>query len=150
MRTNIVALRGDDTLEKARELHDDRPRGQYLFPVIDADRELLGVVTRKQLLEAFQKNADKAASTNISDIASPEPMVAFADEPLRVVVRRMAESGLTRFPVLDPQSEGKLVGLISLNDLLSARVQNLEDERTRERVLRIRMPTGRRAGPPAV
>jgi CIC family chloride channel protein len=150
MRTNIVALRGDDTLEKVQELHDDRPRGQYLFPVIDADRELLGVVTRKQLLEAFQEKAGKAGSTKISDIASTEPMVAFADEPLRVVVRRMAESGLTRFPVLDPQSEGKLVGLISLNDLLSARVQNLEDERARERVLRIRMPTGRRAGPPAV
>ena len=150
MHTNIVALRGDDTLEKAQELHDDRPRGQYLFPVIDADRELLGVVTRRQLLEAFQEKAGKAGSTKISDIASTEPMVAFADEPLRVVVRRMAESGLTRFPVLDPQSEGKLVGLISLNDLLSARVQNLEDERARERVLRIRMPTGRRAGPPAV
>jgi H+/Cl- antiporter ClcA/predicted transcriptional regulator len=150
MRTNIVALRGDDTLEKVQELHDDRPRGQYLFPVIDADRELLGVVTRRQLLEAFQEKAGKAGSTKISDIASTEPMVAFADEPLRVVVRRMAESGLTRFPVLDPQSEGKLVGLISLNDLLSARVQNLEDERARERVLRIRMPTGRRAGPPAV
>lgn len=150
MRTNIVALLGDDTLEKAQELHDDRPRGQYLFPVIDADRELLGVVTRKQLLEAFQEKAGKARSTKISDIASPEPMVAFADEPLRVVVRRMAESGLTRFPVLDPQSGGKLAGLISLNDLLSARVQNLEDERARERVLRIRMPSGRRAGPPAI
>jgi H+/Cl- antiporter ClcA len=150
MRTNVVALRGDDTLEKAQELHDDRPRGQYLFPVIDSDRALLGVVTRKQLLEAFEQKAGWARSTKISDIASTEPMVAFADEPLRVVVRRMAESGLTRFPVLDPQSKGRLVGLISLNDLLGARIQNLEDERTRERVLRIRMPTGRRTEPPAV
>jgi chloride channel protein, CIC family len=148
MQTNIVALRGDDTLEKARELHDDRPRGQYLFPVIDANRELLGVVTRKQLLEAFEEKPGKAQSTKIADIASTGPIVAFANEPLRVVVRRMAESGLTRFPVLDPQSKGRLVGLISLNDLLSARVQNLEDERARERVLRIRMPTGRRMEPP--
>ena len=88
------------------------------------------------------------APLEISDIASTEPLVAFADEPLRVVVRRMAESGFTRFPVLDPQIERRLVGMISLNDLLGARIQNLEDERARERVLRIRMPSGRQGGPP--
>jgi CBS domain-containing protein len=59
----------------------------------------------------------------------------------------MAESGLTRFPVLDPLDR-RLVGMISLNDLLGARIQNLEDERARERVLRIRMPSGRQAGTP--
>ena len=28
-------------------------------------------------------------------------MVAYPDEPLRVIVHRMAETGLTRFPVVD-------------------------------------------------
>ena len=36
-------------------------------------------------------------TTRISDIASTEPLVAFADEPLRVVVRRMAEVGFNPF-----------------------------------------------------
>jgi CBS domain containing-hemolysin-like protein len=55
----------------------------------------------------------------------------------------MADSGFTRFPVLDPQSDRKIVGMVALNDLLRARTKNLEDERARERVLRIRMPFGR-------
>jgi CBS domain containing-hemolysin-like protein len=55
----------------------------------------------------------------------------------------MAESGFTRFPVLDPSDDGKIVGMVALNDLLHARTRNLEDERARERVLRIRMPFGR-------
>jgi CBS domain containing-hemolysin-like protein len=55
----------------------------------------------------------------------------------------MAESGFTRFPVLDPHSGQRIVGMVSLNDLLRARTRNLEDERARERVLRIRMPFGR-------
>ena len=150
MRTNIVALPYDGTLEEAQELihHDRRPRGQYLFPVVDRERELRGAVTRKQLLEAFEEKRGKVRATRISDIASLEPLVAFADEPLGVVVGRMAESGFTRLPVLDPLDR-RLVGMISLNDLLSARIQNLEDERTRERVLRVRMPSRRRAGPPA-
>jgi hypothetical protein len=35
--------------------------------------------------------------------------------------------------------------MISLDGLLSARSQNLTEERARERVLRIRLPFGRRA-----
>jgi CBS domain-containing protein len=81
--------------------------------------------------------------------------VAYPDEPLRVVVNRMAESGLTRFPVVDRRGKHrehaskearrdghqvpKLVGLISLTDLLKARVANLQAERKRERVLPIRI-----------
>ena len=38
------------------------------------------------------------------------------------------------------QSERRLVGMISLNDLLRARTQNLTEERERERALRIHMP----------
>jgi CBS domain-containing protein len=145
MRTNMVALPGEGTLEEARELihHSRRPQGQYLFPVVDSENGLLGVVTRKQLFELFEQHHDDAAFKRISEIASLEPIVAFADEPLRVVVHRMAETGRTRLPVLDPQSERQLVGMISLNDLLRARTQNLEEERSRERVLRIRIPFAR-------
>jgi chloride channel protein, CIC family len=152
MRTKIIALPGDGTLEEAQELihNDRRPRGQYLFPVVDSKSELLGVVTRKHLMKLLEQMPGQASGTRMSEIASVDPVVAFADEPLRVVVRRMAESGFTRFPVLDPQSERRLVGMISLNDLLGARVQNLEEERARERVLRIRMPSVRQVKPPEV
>jgi CBS domain-containing protein len=88
---------------------------------------------------------DRAAGVRLSEIATKTPQVAFSDEPLRTVVNRMAESGFTRFPVLDPRGDGKIVGMVALNDLLHARTRNLEDERARERVLRIRMPFGRQA-----
>jgi CIC family chloride channel protein len=152
MRTKIIALPGDGTLEDAQRLihNDHRPRGQYLFPVVDPNNELLGIVTRKHLMKLLEQIPAQAPGTRISEIASVDPVVAFADEPLGVVVRRMAESGFTRCPVLDPQSQSRLVGMISLNDLLGARIQNLEQERARERVLRIRMPSARQTKPPAV
>jgi len=56
----------------------------------------------------------------------------------------MAQSGLTRFPVVERGEEGRLVGLIGLRDLLSARTRNLAAERERERVLRVRLPLLRR------
>jgi CBS domain-containing protein len=63
--------------------------------------------------------------------------VAYADEPLRAVVYRMAETGLTRFPVVS--NSGELLGMISLEDLLQARTRNLETERVRERILQLRL-----------
>ena len=65
-------------------------------------------------------------------------VTAFPDEPLRLVVYRMAETGLTRMPVVARDNPLKLVGMISLSDLLRARTRDLEEERRRERVLRLR------------
>jgi chloride channel protein, CIC family len=142
MRTNIVALPGSGTVAEAHELIrlPERPRGQHLFPVVDAEKGLLGVLTRKQLFEMFDQAPHESPALSLAEIAAKDPVVAFADEPLRVIVHRMAETGFTRLPVLDPQSDRRLVGMISLEDLLHARSQNLTEERTRERVLRIRLP----------
>jgi CBS-domain-containing membrane protein len=77
-------------------------------------------------------------------LACQPPQVAYPDEPLRLVVNRMAESGLTCFPVVERDNPRKLLGLVSLRDLLHARVRNLEEERHREQVLRLRLFSGPR------
>jgi len=43
-------------------------------------------------------------------------------------------------PVVDRGEEPRLAGMVSLEDLLHARTRNLAEERSRERVLRIRLP----------
>jgi chloride channel protein, CIC family len=145
MRTNVVVLPYDGSLEEAyRLIHSEKsPKGQHLFPVLGADGEMVGVVTRNQLVQLHERRAERAKSTTLGEVAVSNPQVAYSDEPLRRVVERMAETGFTRFPVLDPEGNGKIVGMVALNDLLRARTKTLEDERARERVLRIRMPFGR-------
>jgi CBS-domain-containing membrane protein len=96
--------------------------------VLGSGNELIGVVTRNQLIQLYQRMPARAATTKLSEIATLNPQVAFADEPLRTVVNRMADSGFTRFPVLNPSGDGKIVGMVALNDLLHARTRNLEDE----------------------
>ena len=69
-----------------------------------------------------------------------QPVVAYADEPLRMLVFRMAERQVTRMPVVERAPGTRLVGMLSLQDLLRARTRVLTEERERERVLRIRIP----------
>ncbi len=55
----------------------------------------------------------------------------------------MAESGFTEMPVVDRDDPSRVLGIVSLDDLLRARTRNLEEERARERVLHLWMPTRR-------
>ena len=68
------------------------------------------------------------------DVMQPKPVIAYGDEPLRVLAFRMAETGVTRLPVVS-RRDGTLVGMIGLSDLLTARLKILEAEHRRERVL---------------
>ena len=64
-------------------------------------------------------------------------MVTISPEmPLRVAVYRMAETGFTRLPVVD-QDGSRVLGILTLEDLLKARVANLEAENRRQRHLRL-------------
>lgn len=139
MRTKLVALPAEATIEDLRHtlVREPAQRGQHLYPVVDRDRRVKGVITRKQLRKLTES---PAAGAFLADVLR-EPVVAYPDEPLRVVVFRMAETGLTRLPVIDINT-GKLAGMISLHDLLVARVRNLNEERHRERVLQLRLPFG--------
>jgi len=142
MRTHVAALASSTAVgEAAAHLRPDHsPRGQHLYPVLDEDDRLAGVITRKDIRKLV---AEKPNAHEIGTFVRGEPVVAFADETLRVVVNRMASSGFTRMPVLDRHR--KLAGMVSLQDLLSARARNLSEERDRERVIRIRLPFGFRA-----
>jgi CBS domain-containing protein len=142
MRTSIVAFPASQTVNELAGWFrpDHSPKGQHLYPVVDADRRVLGVITRKDIRRLLDE-ADRSDAA-LGLLARPAPVVAYTDEPLRLVVYRMAETGFTRMPVIDRNSGGKLAGLISLDDLLRARTRNLTEERQRERVLRIRLPFG--------
>jgi len=141
MRTTIAALPSGARLDTvAHSLHGDaHRRRQRLYPVIDESRKLLGVATRNDLQKMVDAARDGVAP--LETIVRSNPVVAHPDEPLRMIVYRMAETGLTRFPVVERETRA-LVGMIALTDLLKARALTLDAEHRRERVLgtRITMP----------
>ncbi len=152
MRTKIAAFNISTPVSAAiAHLHPDRSRrGQHLYPVLDDDGKLAGVVTRKRLRELAEQSKSTSPGKSEGDnlragFAGTAPVAAYADEPLRVVVYRMASTGFTRMPVLNSPEDPSLAGMVSLEDLLQARTRSLSEERDRERVLRIRLPFGPRA-----
>ncbi len=149
MRSSVAALPAEATLDGLRRIlrSDTARRSQRLYPVIGDEQRLTGVVTRRDLQTLVrQPSGDDTAP--LASIVRTGPIVAYPDESLRMIVFRMAETGLTRFPVVT-RDRMRLVGMIALSDLLKARALNLEAEQRRERVLgaHIALPFGVRRRP---
>lgn len=143
MRTNVVALPASSTIaEVQRSLRSDHRQAQRLLPVIDSGGQLVGVLTRGNIRNL--PGRDENDSRTLREVARQEMSAAYPDEPLRAVVYRMAESGFTRMPVVERESD-RFLGLVSLGDLLKARARHLEEERRRERPIKLRffLPGGR-------
>jgi H+/Cl- antiporter ClcA len=130
-----VVLSTGDTLDEVAVRLADRGAVPGLMPVADAEGGLVGVVTRSDL-QRLLAEAGYGGRRDVAGLVRSDPVVAYPDETLRVVVHRMAETGLTRLPVVQRDGMPRPVGVISLTDMLRARKRLEEEENRRERVLR--------------
>jgi H+/Cl- antiporter ClcA/CBS domain-containing protein len=138
MRTKIAALPAAGSLgEILHSLHTKHRKSQRLLPVIDAEARLVGVITRGEIRERMELDGNALLSKKLQELVRTDTVEAFPNETLRSAVYRMAEKGVTRMPVVQRETQ-KLVGMISLDDLLKARTRHLEDEKRRETPIQIR------------
>ena len=118
-RPGVVALPPDaraDAIAAVIRATGDGRRQQRLYPVVDGSRRLVGVVTRQALADWLAAPRGEHAPAALADIINRRPIVAHAADPLRLVAYRMAESGVTRVPVVK-RSDGTFVGMLALHDL---------------------------------
>ena len=151
MTTDPVMLTADatigDLLPAAADVSSSVPITP-LYPVLDASGAITGVVTHRELLAAAGR---EPASRTVGELARPPRTLIRADQTLREVANAFAVSGTTRAPVVDPADPGRLVGMVSLAQLLHARRTDHHEEHHRERHLSLRIPaetaaSGRPAG----
>lgn len=122
MTTEYVRLRSDLTvaqaIQKIRKLDRDKETIYYAY-LTDAERQLLGVVSLRQLLFA---EADTPVQSLARDTIISVPTLA----PQEEVARVMKRYDLLAIPVVD--KEGRLVGIVTVDDV----VDILEEEATED------------------
>jgi CIC family chloride channel protein len=151
MQTDVVQFRTSTSLAEAaatfvidhRQRRNQQGR-QRLYPLLDADDHLVGVLTRRDMLDAALSGDEVPAAATVDEVAVVTPTVAFSDLTLREAANLMAETGVTRMPVVRRDEPGGLLGLVTLPDLLAGRLLDLEEERVTTRVLHLRLRFPRR------
>jgi CBS domain-containing protein len=114
-------------------------RRQRLFPVMDDENRLMGVLPWSMVIAA--KNEPGRC---VHDAMIRTSITAYPDEVLRSVADRMAAHGVSVIPVVDRDDATHLEGLITQFDLLKAREKLLAEERHTQRILTMKGVIGRR------
>jgi len=119
---DLVTLRADEPLARVRGWLAAGAGGatHQGFPVLDESGALLGVVTRRDLL-------DPAAGDGLAvrEVVKRPPVVAYEDTTLRAVADHMVREGVGRLAVVSRERPTRLVGIVTRSDLLNAHGRRL-------------------------
>lgn len=133
MSTEVATLRSDQTVGEAREwLASGAPGTTHQgFPVLDAKGLLVGVLTRRDLIDS-----DRDGAARLPDLVRRPAVVVFEDSTLRDAADQMVLEEVGRLPVVRRDAPRKVVGIVSRSDLLAAHAPRLQAARDARRVRR--------------
>jgi len=125
----VDTLPADMTVEAASTFFAETARTHRVYPVVDAEGLVKGLVSRGDALRWQQdRTPDKQTlDDHVSDTSVP---VAHPDDTIGYVADLMLAADVGRIPIVDPQT-GRLQGLLARKDLLRLRhaANALENER---------------------
>jgi CBS domain-containing protein len=112
----VVSLRGDQTVAEVRTWIAEGGPGSahHGFPVVDAELGLVGLVSRRDLLDPGEP-----ATKRVREIIRGPFVVAFEDTTLQDASDLMAREGLGRLPVVQRENPRKVVAILSGSDVRS-------------------------------
>jgi CIC family chloride channel protein len=93
---------------------------QTEFPVVDADRRLVGMVTQATVREALEEGERLGTILLAADLAVPERDPLTSDDTLLTALRRLGGREVTLLPVVHPDDRERLEGTVSRHDVMAA------------------------------
>src|SRR5919204_5970375 len=128
----VVTLNADDLLEAVRGWIARHGPGtsHHGFPVVDAAGDLVGVVTRRDLLDPERRGAAR-----VRELIRRPVAVAFEDSSLREAADHMVQEEVGRLPVVARSAPRKPIGMLTRSDLLAAHRRRLEETHVAEQSL---------------
>jgi CBS domain-containing protein len=121
MSADVHTLKAGDTLAVVRRwIETDGPHTSHQgFPVLDDAGVLVGVLTRRNLLDPR-----KAAGTTLGELIGRRPSYVYEDLTLRDAADHMVRHDVGRLPVVSRESR-RVIGIVTRSDLLRAHRRRL-------------------------
>jgi CBS domain-containing protein len=146
MNADVPAVSPDDDARKAIDLLAKTDMGAIV--VLDEDRQVVGIVSESDLIlsdeesdlhlphylnimggivfvgsmKGFETRLDKAFATKVSELMTPNPIVARTYEAADRVAKKIADTHHNHLPVVD--DDGRLAGMVTRADALAALVDD--------------------------
>ena len=113
----------EETVQVAANRMNARNVGTLV--VLDRESHPIGILTDRDLAVRVVGQGLNVFETLVADVSSPAPDTVFEDASIESALAQMRAKAIRRLPVVDV--DGKLVGLVSLDDILELLCEEFED-----------------------
>ena len=119
---DVVSLTPGMTVADAVGLLTDRRIGAA--PVLDGG-EVLGIFSERDVMHCLQARGAAALTASVAEVMTAPAIHVTPDQPVLAALSLMTRRRVRHLPVLDG---GKLVGFVSIGDLVKHRIDRIEAE----------------------
>jgi CBS domain-containing protein len=120
--SNVITIGATDTVQLAA----DRMRGHGIAALVVKNGDAIkGLISERDIVQAVSRHGNGAPSLAVLNIVS-EGMIRIApDDSLKRAMTLMTNNHVRHLLVFD---DGKLVGIVSIGDIVKQRLEDLETE----------------------
>ena len=121
--SKVVKVLPNDTLADAIRTMTENFVGSAL--VMSESDEIVGMLTERDLLRFSAKMSGKLTEVKVSAIMSTDLIVTLPEDDVETMINTMVQNRFRHLPVLD---KGKLIGLVSMGDLVKSQLKEKKVE----------------------
>jgi len=93
--------------------------------VVGADGRTVGIISERDIMRALKEKGSAGFETPVAEVMTRRVLFCSRQEKLVDLMRRMTAANIRHLPVIE---EGRLIGVVSIGDVVKSRLEELEQE----------------------
>ena len=121
--SQVFTVKPNETLTAITALLHTRRVGAFI--VSDDLGRVVGIISERDIIRAIAQFGGEALDKKVDEIMTRDVISAHTDETVGTLLGRMTDRRIRHLPVMEA---GKLVGIVSIGDLVKCRIAAAEHE----------------------
>jgi len=122
-RGNVVTIEPTADLTAAVKLLAERRIGAVV--ILGANHRIVGILSERDIVHAFAERGPSALHEPVGQVMTRDVKTCSEDDTIEGLMGRMTTGKFRHMPVVE---QGKLIGIVSIGDVVKNRVEEIEHE----------------------
>jgi CBS domain-containing protein len=122
-RGNVVTIEPTADLTAAVKLLAERRIGAVV--ILGADNRIVGILSERDIVRVLAEHGPTALNQPVGQVMTRDVKTCSEDDTIGGLMSRMTTGKFRHMPVVE---QGKLIGIVSIGDVVKNRVEEIEHE----------------------
>jgi CBS domain-containing protein len=120
---NVVTINPTTDVISAAKLMAEQGIGAVV--ILGADHRIVGILSERDIMQALAEHGVAVLSEPVSQVMTREVKTCSEDDTTGDLMSRMTTGRFRHLPVV---KQGKLIGIVSIGDVVKSRVEEIDQE----------------------